>query len=106
MMEGKAVPGVPQKSSAVPESAPASPAPGTPAPLEADPPAKFDTVLAEELRQIETRRRRLELVGETPADSARGPDAVSQAHEKRPVGLAFSGGGIRSATFNLGILQG
>jgi predicted acylesterase/phospholipase RssA len=26
--------------------------------------------------------------------------------ERQPVGLAFSGGGIRSATFNLGVLQG
>ena len=28
------------------------------------------------------------------------------AERNRTVGLAFSGGGIRSATFNLGILQG
>lgn len=30
----------------------------------------------------------------------------SEAHEASFVGLAFSGGGIRSATFNLGVLQG
>ena len=31
---------------------------------------------------------------------------MDQAHKMGLVGLAFSGGGIRSATFNLGILQG
>src|ERR1700722_10339569 len=31
--------------------------------------------------------------------------AVSDAHKMNLVGLAFSGGGIRSATFNLGVLQ-
>jgi hypothetical protein len=30
---------------------------------------------------------------------------IGWAHDKRLAGLAFSGGGIRSATFNLGILQ-
>lgn len=33
------------------------------------------------------------------------PDPIARAHEKQLVGLAFSGGGIRSATFNLGVLQ-
>ena len=33
------------------------------------------------------------------------PDPINHAHQKQLVGLAFSGGGIRSATFNLGILQ-
>jgi hypothetical protein len=33
-------------------------------------------------------------------------DAIHKAHDMKLVGLAFSGGGIRSATFNLGILQG
>lgn len=39
--------------------------------------------------------------------SASAADAESQvaAHEARLVGLAFSGGGIRSATFNLGVIQ-
>src|ERR1044071_2261653 len=32
-------------------------------------------------------------------------DPIARAHEKQLVGLAFSGGGIRSATFNLGVLQ-
>jgi len=32
-------------------------------------------------------------------------DATKEAHKANLVGLAFSGGGIRSATFNLGVLQ-
>jgi hypothetical protein len=32
-------------------------------------------------------------------------EVIRAAHEERLVGLAFSGGGIRSATFNLGVLQ-
>lgn len=34
-----------------------------------------------------------------------GSDALARAEEARLTGLAFSGGGIRSATFNLGIIQ-
>ena len=51
-------------------------------------------VLAQELAQVETSRR-LRL------------DRTLQDHptQKRLIGLAFSGGGIRSATFNLGVLQ-
>ena len=39
-----------------------------------------------------------------PADPAK--DAYAVADELRLAGLCFSGGGIRSATFNLGVLQG
>jgi predicted acylesterase/phospholipase RssA len=53
-----------------------------------------ERVLKEELEQVETARR-LRL-GESPER----PPA-----EKSLIGLAFSGGGIRSATFNLGVLQ-
>ena len=55
---------------------------------------------------------------DTPANEPAGPDArgsanadgcandpIARAHEKQLIGLAFSGGGIRSATFNLGVLQ-
>lgn len=38
----------------------------------------------------------------TPADE---DDVVATAHASQLAGLAFSGGGVRSATFNLGILQ-
>lgn len=40
-----------------------------------------------------------------PMDSARWDKAISDAHAENLTGLAFSGGGIRSATFNLGVLQ-
>lgn len=40
-------------------------------------------------------------------DSSHGmeEDAIDRAHEHNLLGLAFSGGGIRSATFNLGVIQ-
>src|SRR5712692_3856796 len=51
-------------------------------------------VLEQELEQVETSRAlRLE------------KDQMRPAGEKSLIGLAFSGGGIRSATFNLGVLQ-
>ncbi len=46
--------------------------------------------------------------GDAPDTRKDDPDwakAIKQAHEANFVGLAFSGGGIRSATFNLGVLQ-
>jgi predicted acylesterase/phospholipase RssA len=51
-------------------------------------------VLDQELSQVETSRN-LRLSANSPRPAAR--DSL--------IGLAFSGGGIRSATFNLGILQ-
>ena len=39
------------------------------------------------------------------SDNDHWRDAIKRAHAKNYVGLAFSGGGIRSATFNLGVLQ-
>ena len=51
-------------------------------------------VLDEELEQVETART-LRLGSEVPRPAAK----------QSLIGLAFSGGGIRSATFNLGILQ-
>jgi predicted acylesterase/phospholipase RssA len=53
-----------------------------------------EDVLRQELSQIETAR------GLRLGQNPRRPDA-----QKSLVGLAFSGGGIRSATFNLGVLQ-
>ena len=52
----------------------------------------FRHVLSDELDHIGDRSR--------PA-----ADPIARAHEKQLAGLAFSGGGIRSATFNLGVLQ-
>jgi hypothetical protein len=56
------------------------------------PPVTFQQVFEDELKQIEQSR------------AARNPDA-QQRPERSLIGLAFSGGGIRSACFNLGILQ-
>lgn len=55
----------------------------------------IEEVLDQELSQVETSRN-LRL----------GANPQRCAAEKSLIGLAFSGGGIRSATFNLGILQG
>src|SRR5260370_12531052 len=54
----------------------------------------FRDILTEELKRV----------GEEVIDP--DPDPIKHEHQKQLVGLAFSGGGIRSATFNLGILQG
>lgn len=60
----------------------------------ADCPVSFDTVLERELDQI------------TKAREGRGVQGVrAEKVQDSLIGLAFSGGGIRSATFNLGILQ-
>lgn len=88
---------------------------------------RFWRVLREELTAVEWSRWHRGVGTKPPDDSsASTPQAVQpppaekeekgeeelkretykQAHEKQLVGLAFSGGGIRSATFNLGILQG
>jgi hypothetical protein len=52
----------------------------------------FRHVLAQELDQL-------------GGPNGKTGDPIARAHEKQLVGLAFSGGGIRSATFNLGVLQ-
>jgi hypothetical protein len=39
------------------------------------------------------------------ARSAEQSEVITRAHRQKLFGLAFSGGGIRSATFNLGIIQ-
>jgi hypothetical protein len=68
---------------------------------------KFEDVLRHELALIAARRKLLDTqrgdleaagppVGTNPADAA---------WQARLLGLSFSGGGIRSATFNLGVLQ-
>ncbi len=62
----------------------------------------FGCVLYRELQEIE-KSRALRGLRHFPSDSE---DVMQCAHDARLVGLAFSGGGIRSATFNLGVLQG
>ncbi len=71
----------------------------------------FEQVLLEELKEVECSRR-------ARVDGAPGPceepgpgtgpagDVYRKANDMKLAGLAFSGGGIRSATFNLGVLQG
>lgn len=70
-------------------------------------PRPFALVLREEMRQIEESRRLRLLEGEAaaPALAHTALDASDLASHKKLFGLAFSGGGIRSATFNLGVLQ-
>ena len=84
------------------------------------PPTSFPEVLQEELKVLDRRRRRRfrdfrenapKFVTKTvrmtslPLDP-KEQTAEDQALESDLIGLSFSGGGIRSATFNLGILQG
>ena len=63
--------------------------------------ASFSDLLRAEVPEInrarpEALQRRIDATAGDPFDAA---------HEARLAGLAFSGGGIRSATFNLGVLQ-
>jgi hypothetical protein len=72
-------------------------------------------VLGDEHKQLVARRTKLALLldtGQPPTEPCppdeRGKIAYrrKEAHRLRPFGVCLSGGGIRSATFNLGILQG
>ncbi len=73
---------------------------------EGDTPTKIEQY---EFRQIQLRRYR-NLGKEDPPTEQKEQDELfpceDPQHERDLVGLAFSGGGIRSATFNLGFLQG
>jgi len=64
-----------------------------------EPATTFDQVLKDELDRINDSRRLRD------GACAEGKERLGEAHEDNLTGLAFSGGGIRSATFNLGILQ-
>ena len=69
-------------------------------------PRDFPRVLADELKDIRARRAALfPEQAPLPANDS-PPQPVADAHRTRALGLCFSGGGIRSATFNLGVLQG
>lgn len=87
-----------------------------------DEPKNFVQVLAEELAEIQRLRDKrgwqepaksssgqqppTSLPCTPPKDPKADPDGTfAAAHDSELVGLAFSGGGIRSATFNLGVLQ-
>jgi hypothetical protein len=78
--------------------------------LELDVPVPFSMVLSDELDEI-SKSRRLRLPDCEPGsglseaqDKQCSPG--KRAFELKLFGLALSGGGIRSATFNLGLLQG
>ena len=77
-----------------------------PMPGDPDQSVDFRIVHAEELQRLAWRRRRVLLQDEDAVQPDEGRSAAANAHRMKPFGLAFSGGGIRSATFNLGILQG
>ncbi len=65
------------------------------------PSLKFEEVLADEILKVgQLRRKRGRAAG-----IGRGKSVLESAHGTHLTGLAFSGGGIRSATFNLGVLQ-
>jgi hypothetical protein len=62
-------------------------------------------VLTEELDEIDRARKLRQPAQIAVAGPAEAADPVQRAIDRRLAGLAFSGGGIRSATFNLGVLQ-
>lgn len=80
----------------------------------AESPSRFAEVLAEELLQVRYRRGEA-TPGKAPNESGRPNSFQDEVKRERAqqkeawnaglIGLAFSGGGIRSATFNLGVLQ-
>lgn len=76
---------------------------------------KWRQAFDEELREIEDQRARRKFrnlpasAGKTSSDSlwdGWSERVKTGKHPRNLMGLAFSGGGIRSATFNLGVLQG
>ena len=60
--------------------------------------SQFPTILRDEIEAINRRRRRLRRK-ELALDAHAGHKAIDA------VGLALSGGGVRSAAFSLGVLQ-
>jgi predicted acylesterase/phospholipase RssA len=69
----------------------------------------FPQVLTEELDEIEKSRQARDPTQVSAGDAGTASVAeapLRRAAEAKLIGLALSGGGIRSATFNLGILQG
>jgi hypothetical protein len=67
--------------------------------------ASFEEVLIDEIRLIEERRKQRGDQASQPGDAAQDDD-YAPAYRADLVGLSFSGGGIRSGTFNLGVIQG
>ncbi len=69
---------------------------------DAHPAVPFSKVLNDELEEIRAARAKRKVLKNVPNDG----DSIHRAQHAELLGLAFSGGGIRSATFNLGVLQG
>lgn len=76
-------------------------------------PVAFEYIYNAELEEIENNRtkrfKEKSIINNTPLLvplTSKRNDPYKQAEELKLCALAFSGGGIRSATFNLGILQG
>ena len=65
-------------------------------------PLPFEIIYRQELKEIQTSRQARKQLPISPASN----DPIEQAEKMNLRALAFSGGGIRSATFNLGVLQG
>ena len=61
-------------------------------------PLTFEEVLEDELQALGK-------LDDNPHDKGEEHNQYARAHLAQLVGLALSGGGIRSATFNLGVLQ-
>lgn len=72
-----------------------------------DPVASFEEVLKAELQCVAAARGSApeEFDESEDADATGGGEAYARAEQMKLLGLSFSGGGIRSATFNLGVLQ-
>jgi len=67
---------------------------------------KFQDVLRHELALVAARRARLDAErGDLRSGPPPAGDPTDTAWSARLLGVSFSGGGIRSATFNLGVLQ-
>ena len=63
----------------------------------------FEAVQAEELKRLQTRREKVNAIREQEERAKVRQDSKTPGGDS--VGLALSGGGVRSATFNLGLLQ-
>lgn len=65
----------------------------------------FLQAFAEELFEVMNARPRTDGAADKPPTRIAADKVIAAAHEAKLFGLAFSGGGIRSAIFNLGVLQ-
>jgi predicted acylesterase/phospholipase RssA len=68
----------------------------------------FKEVVEAEIKQLASRReqRKLDPINTAEITGATTEEVLKKVSKQQLIGLAFSGGGIRSATFNLGFLQG